>query len=56
MQRDPERVLVYYSKSQYIGQEFIQAKPGNEESVKYTKTVIDALEFLNHEFKKCQSI
>jgi len=56
MQRDPERVLIYYSKKQYINSEFFQAKANNEEAKENQKIVLDALEFLNKELKKNPSI
>lgn len=51
-QRDPDRVLVFYSKKQYLNTEFFQTKPTVEGEQSISKTVLDALEFLNKEMKK----
>ena len=51
-QRDPDRVLVYYSKKQYLNTEFFSSKPVADGEQSVQKTVLDALEFLNKEMKK----
>jgi hypothetical protein len=55
-QRDPDRVLINYSKKQYINSEFFQRQNKSDDSNCANKLVLDALEFLNKELKKNPSI
>jgi hypothetical protein len=49
--RDADRVLVYYSKKQYINSEFFQRQNKSDDQSKNT-LVLEALKFLNKELKK----
>ena len=56
IKRDPDRVLIFYCKKNFINSEFFQRTNKPDEGQNSQKTVLEALEFLNKELKKNPSV